>query len=131
MIVVLEETPSDSFSHKHAGSRLAIGRGLSFRVGKEKLFLIYAYDEISISNKTMTSSCSEVMQRAGDAQISLARELAEYEMHVERDVLAPMSSLLEVISFFYVPYWWIQDFHGNNNFIEIACVPDVLFLPDM
>ena len=99
MIVVLEETPSDSFSHKHAGSRLAIGQGLSFRVGKEKLFLIYAYDEISISDKTMTSSCSEVMQRAGDAQTSLAKELAEYEMHVERDVLAPMSSLLEVIFF--------------------------------
>ena len=40
---------------------------------------------------------SEVMQRAGDVQTSLARELAEYEMQVERDVLAPMSSLLEVI----------------------------------
>ena len=39
---------------------------------------------------------SEVMQRAGDVQTSLARELAEYEMQVERDVLAPMSSLLEV-----------------------------------
>lgn len=41
------------------------------------------------------SLLGEVMQRAGDAQTSLARELAEYEMHVERDVLAPMSSLLE------------------------------------
>ena len=39
---------------------------------------------------------SEVMQTAGDVQTSLARELAEYEMQVERDVLAPMSSLLEV-----------------------------------
>ena len=78
---------------------------------------------IRSSSKTMTSSCSEVMQRAGDAQTSLARELAEYEMHVERDVLAPMSSLLEVI-LFYVPYWWIQDFHEKkkSNFIKIGCV---------
>ena len=76
----------------------------------------------------MTSFCSEVMQRAGDAQTSLARELAEYEMHVERDVLAPMSSLLEVI-LFYVPYWWIQDFQDkNNNFIEIGCVLDIIFI---
>ena len=39
------------------------------------------------------------MQRAGDVQSSLARELAEYEMQVEKDVLAPMTSLLEVIQF--------------------------------
>lgn len=38
-----------------------------------------------------------MMQRAGDVQTALARELAEYEMQVERDVLVPMSSLLEVI----------------------------------
>ena len=38
LIVILEETPSDSFSHKHAGSRLAIGGGLSFRVRKENIF---------------------------------------------------------------------------------------------
>ena len=36
------------------------------------------------------------MQKSGDVQTSLARELAEYEMQVERDVLAPMTSLLEV-----------------------------------
>jgi len=41
------------------------------------------------------SLLGEVMQTAGDVQTSLARELAEYEMQVERDVLAPMSSLLE------------------------------------
>ncbi|XP_068673991.1 rho GTPase-activating protein 44-like isoform X2 [Montipora foliosa] len=41
------------------------------------------------------SLLGEVMQKAGDAQTSLARELAEYEMQVEREVLAPMSSLLE------------------------------------
>lgn len=42
----------------------------------------------------------EVMQRAGDVQSSLARELAEYEMQVEQDVLAPMTSLLEVLLYF-------------------------------
>ncbi|XP_078348130.1 rho GTPase-activating protein 44-like isoform X2 [Oculina patagonica] len=41
------------------------------------------------------SLLGEVMQRAGDVQSSLARELAEYEMQVEKDVLAPMTSLLE------------------------------------
>ena len=47
-------------------------------------------------------SCSrEVMQKAGDVQSSLARELAEYEMQVEKDVLAPMTSLLEVIIYHY------------------------------
>lgn len=35
------------------------------------------------------SLLGEVMQRAGDVQSSLARELAEYEMQVEQDVLAP------------------------------------------
>lgn len=43
-----------------------------------------------------TVSFSKVMQKSGDVQTSLARELAEYEMQVERDVLAPMTSLLEV-----------------------------------
>lgn len=41
------------------------------------------------------SLLGEVMQKAGDVQSSLARELAEYEMQVENDVLAPMTSLLE------------------------------------
>ena len=41
------------------------------------------------------------MQKAGDVQSSLARELAEYEMQVEKDVLAPMTSLLEVIIYHY------------------------------
>ena len=45
---------------------------------------------------------SEVMQRAGEVQSSLAKELAEYEMQVEKDVLAPMTSLLEVIIFFMI-----------------------------
>ena len=40
---------------------------------------------------------SEVMQNAGSVQALLARELAEYEMQVEQNVLAPMTSLLEVI----------------------------------
>lgn len=40
------------------------------------------------------------MQKAGDVQSSLARELAEYEMQVEKDVLAPMTSLLEVILYY-------------------------------
>ena len=42
------------------------------------------------------------MQKAGDVQSSLARELAEYEMQVEKDVLAPMTSLLEVIIYHYM-----------------------------
>ena len=37
------------------------------------------------------------MQNAGSVQALLARELAEYEMQVEQNVLAPMTSLLEVI----------------------------------
>ena len=37
------------------------------------------------------------MQRAGSMQALLARELAEYEMRVEQNVLAPMTSLLEVM----------------------------------
>lgn len=41
------------------------------------------------------SLLGKVMQKSGDVQTSLARELAEYEMQVERDVLAPMTSLLE------------------------------------
>ncbi|PFX20211.1 rho GTPase-activating protein 44-like isoform X1 [Stylophora pistillata] len=41
------------------------------------------------------SLLGKVMQKAGDVQTSLARELAEYEMQVEKDVLAPMTSLLE------------------------------------
>jgi len=48
----------------------------------------------------MFSSSREVMQKAGDVQSSLARELAEYEMQVENDVLAPMTSLLEVILYY-------------------------------
>ena len=40
---------------------------------------------------------SDVMQNAGSVQALLARELAEYEMQVEQNVLAPMTSLLEVI----------------------------------
>ena len=44
------------------------------------------------------------MQKAGDVQSSLARELAEYEMQVEKDVLAPMASLLEVILYNYLNY---------------------------
>ena len=50
----------------------------------------------------MLSSSREVMQRAGDVQSSLAKELAEYEMQVEKDVLAPMASLLEVILYYCV-----------------------------
>ena len=92
--------------------------------------MIYAYDEVCINDKTMTSSCSEVMQRAGDAQTSLARELAEYEMHVERDVLAPMSSLLEVI-FFMFPIGGFNISMAIIIFIEIAYIPDVLCLLDM
>lgn len=41
------------------------------------------------------SLLGEVMQNAGSVQVLLARELAEYEMQVEQNVLAPMTSLLE------------------------------------
>ena len=37
-----------------------------------------------------------VLEGAGEAQASLARELAEYEMLVERGILGPMSTVLEV-----------------------------------
>ena len=50
------------------------------------------------------------MQKSGEVQSALARELAEYEMQVEKDVLAPMSSLLEVIN----------PFQEQINMVEIS-----------
>ena len=51
---------------------------------------------------------SNVLEGAGECQSSLARELAEFEMQVEQDVLAPMSTLLEVRKIFSRPCMLVE-----------------------
>ena len=55
------------------------------------------------------SWCSNVLEGAGECQSSLARELAEFEMQVEQDVLAPMSTLLEVRKIFSRPCMLVEE----------------------